>query len=135
MAMQLILYSSTDGQDTKRLEAEIHKAIPEGQIERFKRLGDFRERLRRLIEPDSIAVLLASSREELQRMQLLCGLLTEIYVVLVIPDRKKSTIKLAHHLLPRFLSQIGDDFMDLSKVLEKMARTLYGASLIEGERK
>ncbi len=121
--MQLLLYSSTDGQNIKRLEAAVHKAIPESQIELFKRLDDFRERLRTPIEPDSIAVLSASSGEELQRMQQLRGLLTEIYVVLVIPDRKDSTIRLAHLLLPRFLSQTDDSFIDLSNVLDKMVRT------------
>ncbi len=53
-------------------------------------------------------------------MQPLRELLTEIYVVLVIPDRKKSTIELAHLLLPRFLSQRGSDFTDLRKVVSKM---------------
>jgi len=72
------------------------------------------------IEPDSIAVLSASNREELQRMQLLRELLTEIYVILVIPDRKKNTLELAHLLLPRFLSQKKDNFIDLGKVLNKM---------------
>ena len=99
--------------------------IPKSKIELFKRLDDFRERLRKPIEPESIAVLSASNREELQRMQLLRGLLTEIFVVLVVPDRKKSTIELAHLLLPRFLSQTKDDFMDLSKVLNKMYRTSH----------
>ncbi len=123
--MQLLYYSSGDDQNNKRLEAAVHKVIPEGQIELFKRLDDFRERLRTPIEPDSIAVLSASNREELQKMQLLRGLLTEIFVVLVIPDRKKSTIELAHLLLPRFLSQTKDDFMDLSQVLNKMYRTAH----------
>jgi hypothetical protein len=99
--------------------------IPESQIESFICLGDFSERLRSPIEPDSIAVLSAYNREELQRMQSLRGLLTEIYVVLVIPDRKKSTIELAHILLPRFLSQKNDDFVDLSKVLDKIHRTSH----------
>ena len=118
--MQLLFYSSKDDQNKKRLEAAVHKVIPESKIELFKKQNDFRERLRMLIEPDSIAVLLASNREELQQMQLLRGLLTEIYVIVVIPDRKKSTIELAHLLLPRFLSQKKDNFMDLSKVLNKM---------------
>ena len=125
MAMQLLFYSSGDDQNHKRLQAAVHKVIPKSQIESFKSLGDFRERLRLPIEPDSIAVLSASNREELQQMQLLRGLLTEIYVVLVIPDRKKSTIELAHLLLPRFLSQKKDDFLDLSKVLNKMHRTSH----------
>jgi hypothetical protein len=118
--MQLLFYSSGDDQNKKRLEASVHKVIPESKIELFKRLDDFRERLRMPIEPDSIAVLSASNREELQRIQLLRGLLTEIYVILVIPDRKKSTIELAHRLLPRFLSQKENDFTDLKIVLNKM---------------
>src|SRR4030043_1727601 len=125
MAMQLLLYLSGDDENNKRLEAAVHNVIPAGRIEPFKRLDDFRERLRRPIEPDSIAVLSASNQEELQQMQLLRGRLTEIYVVLVIPDRKKSTIELAHLLLPRFLSQKKDDFLDLSKVLNKMHRTSH----------
>ena len=120
--MQLLFYSTRDDQNKKRLEAAIHEVIPESKIEFFKRLDDFRERLRMPIEPDSIVVLSASNREELQQMQLLRGLLTEIYVIVVIPDRKKSTINLAHLLLPRFLSQIKDNFMDLSEVLNKMYR-------------
>jgi hypothetical protein len=123
--MQLLFYSNEDDQNNKRLEAAVHKVIPENKIEIFKRLDDFRERLRRPIEPDSIAVLLASNRVELQLMQLFRGLLREIYVVLVIPDRKKNTIELAHLLLPRFLSQKNDNFIDLSKVLNKMYRTSH----------
>ena len=88
--MQLLFYSSGDDQNEKRLEAAVHKVIPESKIELFKRLDDFRERLRMPVEPDSIAVLSASNREELQQMQLLRRLLTEIYVVLVIPDRKRE---------------------------------------------
>jgi len=123
--MQLFFYSSGDDPNNKRLEAVVHKVIPESKIEVFKRLDGFRERLRTPIEPDSIAVLSASNREELQQMQLLRGLLTEIYVLLVIPDREKSTIEIAHLLLPRFLSQKNDNFIDLSKVLNKMYRTSH----------
>jgi hypothetical protein len=118
--MQLLFYSPGDDQNEKRLEAAVQKAVPGSQIELFKSLDAFRERLRRPIEPDSIAVLSASNREELLRMQRLRGLLTEIYVILVIPDRKDNTIRLAHLLLPRFLSQKESDFTDLKIVLNKM---------------
>ncbi len=118
--MQLLFYSSGDDQNEKRLEKAVHKVIPESKIELFKRLDDLRERLRRPVEPDSIAVLSALNREMLQKMQALRRLLPEIYVVLVIPDRKKSTIELAHRLLPRFLSKVNSDFSDLRKVLNKM---------------
>ena len=118
--MQLLFYSSGDDQDEKRLEAAVHQVIPESKIELFKKLDDLGKRLRRPVEPDSIAILLALNGEELQQMQRFRQLLTEIYVVLVIPDRKKSTIGLAHLLLPRFLSQVQSDFADLKIVLYKM---------------
>ncbi len=121
--MQLLLYMSEDDQVSKRLGAAVHKAIAKDRIELFKRLETFEERLRMPIEPDSIAVLLASRRAELQEMQRLRGLLTELFVVLVIPDQKDNTIRLAHLLLPRFMSQIDDDFADLGNVLKKMIRT------------
>ena len=121
--MRLLFYSSRDDQNIQRLEAAVRKVIPDNKIELFRRLDDFMERLRMPIEPDSIAVLSAemtgSTREAPSR------LLPEIYVVLVIPDRKKSTIRLAHLLLPRFLNQTNDDFLDLSKVLDKMYRTFH----------
>jgi hypothetical protein len=118
--MQLLYYSSRDDQNAKRLEAAVHKVIPEGRIETFKKLAAFRKRLHVPVEPDSVAVLLASNREELKRMQLSRALLPEIFVVLVLPDLEKSTIQLAHRLLPRFLSQKDSDFTDLKVVLNKM---------------
>jgi len=123
--MRLLFYSSLDDQNKKRLEAAVHQSIPEDRIESYQSLEDFRERLRMPIDPNSIAVLSVSSREELKRMQPLRGLLTEIYIVLVVPDRNKKTIELAHLLLPRFLSQKDDDFADLGKVLDKMYRTSH----------
>jgi hypothetical protein len=123
--MQLLLYSGEESQDSKRLEAAVHKVIPKSRIEFFKSLIELSERLRTPVEPDSIAVLSASSGEELRQMQPLRGLLPEIFVVLVIPDRKRSTIALAHLLLPRFLSRQSDDFTDLGKVLAKIYRTAH----------
>lgn len=118
--MQVLLFSNKDDLNNKRLEKVIVQLIPERQIERFKSLENFEQRLRRPVEPDSIAVLFAANRRELQRMQGIRGLLPEIYVILVIPDRAKRTIKLAHLLLPRFLSQKESDFADLKIVLNKM---------------
>jgi len=118
--MQLLYYSNGHDPAHRRLKAAIHRAVPESQIESFTKLEGFSQRIRKPIEPDSIAVLSASSRAELQQMQPLRGLLPEIYVVLVIPDRSKRTIELAHLLLPRFLSEKGSDFADLIIVLNKM---------------
>jgi hypothetical protein len=121
--MQVLFYASGNDRDKNRLEAALHDAVPGRAIELFTRLDALRERFRFIVEPDSIAVLLAADREELREMQILRELLPEIYVILVIPDWQKSTVKLAHLLLPRFLSQKEDSYKDIIKVLKKMVRT------------
>ena len=123
--MQTLFFSSHDGDNFERLAAAVYQVIPKNQIESFDKMDDFEERLRRPVAPDSVAVLSATTLGELHLMQQLRGLLTEIYIILVIPDRKKRTIELAHLLLPRFLSQKTDDFVDLGKVLAKMVRTPF----------
>lgn len=118
--MQLLYYSSRADANSKRLGTAVCQVIPQSKSELFNSLAGFQERLRMPIEPDSIAVLSASNRDELQKMQMLRGMLTETYVVLVIPDRTDETIKLAHLLLPRFLCTQKSDFKDLKIVLRKM---------------
>ncbi len=101
--MQVLFYASGNDRDKNRLEAAIHDAVPGRAIELFTRLDALRERFRFIVEPDSIAVLLAADGEEIR----------EIYVILVIPDWQESTVKLAHLLWPRFLNQKADRFTDL----------------------
>ena len=60
--MKLLIYSSRDDQNRKRIEAAVQNAIQENKIELFNRLSDWRERLRMPAEPDSIAVLSVWSR-------------------------------------------------------------------------
>ena len=121
--MQLLLYASQDDENGKRLMAAVHEALPHQPIGIFRQLTALQELLRTIVEPYSIAVLSAVDQAELRRMQELCGLLQEIFVVLVVPDCKKSTIRLSHLLLPRFISQKEDSFSDLKEVLKKMVRT------------
>lgn len=120
--MHLFFLASLDDADKLRLQAAIHDVIPDSAVEHFVSLDDFRDRLHRIVEPDSIAVLFAADREELLKMQILRKLLPEIYVILILPDRTESTLGLAHLLLPRFLAQRDDLFMDLRKVLTAMIR-------------
>ena len=124
--MQLLFYAKRNDESENRLNAAIRSVAPGGAIERFDTLDGFRDRLRSIVEPNSIMVLAAVDREELLEMQALRDMLTEIFVILVLPDRQESTIKLAHLLRPRFLSQTQDDFSDLSQIVAKMIHTPHG---------
>jgi len=124
--MQLLFYASKNDKNEKRLKNAIQSASLAGTIEHFTRLDDFRDRLRRIVEPNSIMVLAAVDRKELLKMHAFRDMLSEIYIILVLPDRRKSTIRLAHLLKPRFLSVIQDDFKDLNQIVAKMIRTPHG---------
>lgn len=125
--MQLLFYASKNDENENRLKTAIQSATAGEIIERFTHLDDLRDRLRDIIEPDSIMVLAAVNREELLKMQAFRDMLTEIFIILVLPDRQESTIKLAHLLRPRFLSQVNDDFTDLNQIVAKMIRTPHGS--------
>jgi hypothetical protein len=125
--MQLLFYASKNNSNENRLAAAIQAATPGRTIERFTSLADFRDRLRSIVEPNSIMVLMAVDREELLQIQAFRDMLTEIYIILVLPDGKKSTIKLAHLLKPRFLSSIKDDFTVLNQIISKMVHAPHGS--------
>ena len=125
--MQLLFYASKNDENENRLDAAIRSATVDGTMEHFTRLDDLRDRLRSIVDPNSIMVLAAVDREELLKIQAFRDMLTEIFVILVIPDREKSTIKLAHLLRPRFLSQTKDDFADLSQIIAKMICAPHGS--------
>ncbi len=124
--MQLLFYAKRNDESETRLDAAIRSVAPGGAIERFVSLDGFRDRLRSIVEPNSIMVLAAVDREELLEMQALRDMLTEIFVILVLPDRLESTVKLAYLLRPRFLSETKDDFTDLSQIVAKMISSPHG---------
>jgi hypothetical protein len=121
--MKLLLYADKDDENGKRLMAAVYEAIPYQTITIFRRLTAMQELLRTIIEPDSIAVLSAVNQAELKQMQVLREMFAEIFLILVIPDYKKSTIRLAHLLLPRFISQKEDSYSALQEVLKKIVGT------------
>ncbi len=118
---QILFYAGQEDKNKQRLETAVHDALPGWPIELFTHLDELRERFHNnIVEPNSIAVLLAANNQELHDMQVFREFLIEIYVILVLPDWQENTIKLAHLLLPRFLCTQKSDFKDLKIVLRKM---------------
>jgi hypothetical protein len=122
--VQLLLYAGKDDKNGQRLTDAVHEALPHKTIAIFRQLTALQDLLHTIVEPNSIAVS-AIDQAELRQMQILRKIFTEIFIVLVVPDYKKSTIRLAHLLLPRFISQKEDSFSNLQEVLKKMVGTIH----------
>lgn len=121
--MQLFLYTGKNNGGEGRLAASIAAAVPGGKIERFIHLDDLLERLRFNVEPESIVVLQAADNDELKDLQVFQDLLTQCLVILVLPDRKENTIKLAYLLQPRYIAQHDEDFSELNQIVSKMIQS------------
>jgi hypothetical protein len=118
--MQFLFYASSSGADEIRIKAAFQAATAGQSIEQYSNLADLEERLRRIVEPKSIAVLVAADREELRKMQEFHDMVMDVYVILVLPDWQENTIKLAHLLRPRFITQLKNDSIGLDQIVAKM---------------
>ena len=117
---RLLFYGRKNDTDGKRLLAAIAGVIPDGKLEIYRDISELALGLRAPGRGQVIAVLMASGRDEFKDFSLVQDLLVNVPLILVVPDQDEETIQWAHQMTPRFLSQKDSDFVNLSKVLEKM---------------
>jgi hypothetical protein len=116
--LTVLLYSNGDPAD--RLQRTIREGAPSGNLEVFKTLGSFSERLRKPMDDAQVAVIFATSEEDLLAMLTISDLLHNVRLILILPDRKDSTVAIGHSLRPRFLSYVDGNFSEITAVLGKM---------------
>jgi hypothetical protein len=116
--MDVILYVPNSGQDDIRQRVE--GLIPEKRVKVYKTLEGLLERLHRPIDPETILIIVASSREKLSEVSPLRRILGDFRTIVVVPDQEPATVALAHKLRPRFLTYANSGLGDLVAVLQKM---------------
>ena len=116
--MSVILYVPNSNQNDIR--QRIEGLIPEKGLKVYKTLEGLLERLHRPIDPETILIIVASSREKLSEVLSLRRALGDVRTVVVAPDQDPKTVSLAHQLRPRFLTYANADLDGLAAVLQKM---------------
>jgi hypothetical protein len=118
--MKILFYSSI--REAAGMEiAERLKALATGDgLSVYRSIEALSYGLQRLYEHDPIVILRARDRKELLRIVSLRDLLQGLRIILLVPNREKETISLAHRLRPRFLSNSENDLSDTMSVLQKM---------------
>ncbi len=102
----------------------LKKLASEKKIEIYQSIEELTHSLKRLFDHNTIVILRARDREELLNIASLNDLLQGLRVILLIPNRDKETIAIAHRLRPRFLSNGESDFSDTMGVLQKMLQCM-----------
>lgn len=118
--MNLLVYTNGLNGAGVRLQRVIETEVSVDQIEIYRNVASLTRRLRRYRIDLNIAVVLASSREDLEAILSIVELFYDLRIILILPDRKKETISKGLKLYPRYLSYADGDFSDVAAVLEKM---------------
>ena len=118
--MNLLLYATETGGIGKHIQRVIEGLVPEENTEIFRTIGSLSNRLRQPRCELAIAVLLASSSQDLLDLLSVSDLFDDLRVILLLPNREKDTIAKGHTLRPRFLTYADSNLSDVAAVLSKM---------------
>ena len=118
--MRLVLYADELHEPGKRLYELVKKLIPQEQIDICPTIKSLSARLSRFAPNICVTVLLALDRSDLLDFLAISGLLHDVRVVLILPDREKETVSLGHRLYPRYISYMDSGFEDIQLVLRKI---------------
>jgi len=119
--MEVILYAPDSEQSGIR--ERIGSLIPQRRVKMYRTLEGLSERLHRPVDPETIVVIVAGSREKLSEVSPLRRILGDFRTIVVVPDQEPATVALAHQLRPRFLTYANSDLGDLVAVLQKMIKS------------
>ena len=106
---------------------QIIETIATGRnIRTCRSIESLSKELREPRDKDDIAILLTSSKAELNYLNLISlrNLLWDMKTIVILPDSSTDTIAKGHILRPRFLSYCDGNFQDVAAVLNRMIQNL-----------
>ena len=118
--MNILFYGSTGNTAAKKLLKTICMQVPPVKIEKYNEIDSLSERLRQFSKTPPIIVILITNLQELSALIAVQSLLSDIRIIIILPDRKKDTVAKGFKLYPRFVSYADSDFTDIAAVLAKM---------------
>ena len=118
--MNLLVYAAKTGEVAQHLQQVIEEIVPKKNLQIYRNFNSLSYRLQQPMNGLKIAILLADSKEDLTDFLSLKELLSELRIILILPDRESSIFEKAHILGPRFMTYTDSDFQDIKAVLSKM---------------
>ena len=119
----MIVVWDTDGSGGvwERLGAEIARAVPGEPVCRQLTLAAFSERLARERRHVVAAVVVIARDAELVKLGAIRDLLSDVRLIMVLPDGDRETSRAAHTFYPRYIAGLDDGFRAVGAILRKMS--------------
>ncbi len=118
--MNVIFFLSVAGEQDERLQRVVELFFPRSRIEKCRNLESLGKKLREPYNYKDVVLLSPASKEELSCLLALQDLLSDMRVILVLPDRDNETVAMGHRLRPRMVSYNDGDYLDVAAVLIRM---------------
>ena len=127
----LISPTEPDGNWT-RLCNQVIGTVPLESIGIFQTLASFKERINQGKTDISAIVFFAANRQELMALKSLHERVSDVKIILVLPDMDQETTRIGHTFCPRYISHTHSTFEDVAAVLNKMIVNAPMPSLVSG---
>jgi hypothetical protein len=118
--MPVFMWENDLTQAGRPFRPAVERAAGASDLEIYSDPISLQQRLRRPGSSNSVAVLVAHTREDLYTAVSLRDFLSELKVILILPDRDKATVALGHSMNPRYLTYVDSDPDDVAAVLTRM---------------
>jgi len=118
--MNVLFYLPVTSEIDAKIQEVVEMARSMAKTEVFRSIEDLSSRLRWPADGFTIAVLVAGNKKDLVDFAFIRHLLSDTPIILVLPDRKESTATIGYDLVPRFLTYVDSNLMEVGAVLEKM---------------
>ena len=129
--MNVIFYLSVTSKIDARIQEVVEMAKSMAKTEVFRSVEDLSSRLRRPADGFVIAVLVAGNKKDIVDFAFIRHLLSDMPIILVLPDREESTAIIGYGLVPRFLTYMDSNLMEVGAVLEKMLENYEKREVME----
>ncbi len=122
--MKLIIFihqgSYTKGEKFKNA---VGKNFKKFEIQVLQTFNSFKARLKQVSNYDKeIFILFADSEKRLTQLTTLIDLIDNKRIILVLPNKSKVVLSMAHHFFPRYFTYVDDTYTDLFAVINKMSK-------------
>ncbi|MHB9098464.1 MAG: hypothetical protein ACYC5X_11665 [Syntrophales bacterium] len=118
--MNVIFFLSVTNEQGERLERVVELFFSRRSIEKCRNLESLGKKLHEPYNYKDVVLLSPASKEELSSLLSLQDLLSDMRVILVLPDRDDETVAMGHRLRPRMVSYSDGDYLDVAAVLTRM---------------
>ena len=129
--MNVLFYLPGTSKIDARIQEVVEMVKPMAKTEVFRSIEDLSIRLCRPAGSPTIAVLLAGNKIDLVDFAFIRNLLSDTPIILVLPDREESTATIGYTLVPRFLTYMDSNLMEVGAVLEKMIKCYEEKNVVE----